>query len=271
MYKSISWKKAGVIVVLLHVGAIGGLMALNKIKSSIHRAEREKEKEQLLANPNKSSMWPELKVKPQVVAYPKQVSKKIIDTASDKSLQEYIADKAANFLVARDNIGKYFEGLFIDLQKTFDTTTKEVVAAKKQTQEAIKKKVEVKSKPMTTVPIVRAQKPVTVPIQRPVSKPKPTPDSSNVVVQRKTIVYGDSNTSLAEREEIVQEVIRTMPMPDSTVYYSSQQATRPSRRYSAPQPDYNNIRYTYEQVVTDPYTGQVTRRTVTSPPPLRAY
>lgn len=267
MYKSISWKKAGVIVVLLHVGAIGGLMALNKIKSSIHRAEREKEREQLLANPNKSSMWPELKVKPQVVAYPKQVSKKIIDTASDRSLQEYIAEKTAYLLTLQGRLRKYFEGL-VDLG---NETAKEVVAAKKQTQEAIKKKVEVKSKPMTTVPIVRAQKPVTVPIQRPVSKPKPTPDSSNVVVQRKTIVYGDSNTSLAEREEIVQEVIRTMPMPDSTVYYSSQQATRPSRRYSSPQPDYNNIRYTYEQVVTDPYTGRVTRRTVTGPPPLGAY
>lgn len=265
MYKSISWKKAGVIVVLLHVGAVGGLMALNKIKSSIHRAEREKEKEQLLANPNKSSMWPELKVKPQVVAYPKQVSKKIVDTASNKSLQEYIAEKTVSIIAIRDGIRKYLEGLE-DLGKK---TAKEIVVAKKQTQEAIKRKVEVKSKPMTTVPIVRAQKPVSVPIQRPVSKP--TPNSSNVVVQRKTIVYGDSNTSSVEREEIVREVIRTMPTPDSTVYYSSQQSSRPSRRYSAPLPDYNNIRYTYEQVITDPYTGQVTRRTVTGPPPLRAY
>lgn len=267
MYKSISWKKAGVIVVLLHVGAVGGLMALNKIKSSIHRAEREKEKEQLLANPNKSSMWPELKVKPQVVAYPKQISKKIIDTASNNSLQEYIAEKTAYLLTLQGNAREYFE----ELTELGNKTAKEVVAAKKQTQEAVKRKVEVKSKPMTTVPIVRAQKPVTVPIQRPISKPKPTPDSSNVVMQRKTIVYGDSNASPVERDEIVREVVRTMPTPDSTVYYSSQQSSKPSRRYSAPQPDYNNIRYTYEQVITDPYTGQVTRRTVYGPPPLRAY
>ena len=268
MYKAISWKKAGIIVVMLHVGAFGGLMALNKVKSSIHRAEREKEREQLLANPNKSSMWPEPKVKPQVVAYPKEVSKKIIDTASNKSLQEYIAEKTASIIMFRDSIRKYLEGLEILGTKT----AKEVVVAKKQIQETVKKKVEVKKPSMPTVPIVSAQKPVTVPIQRPVPKPKSTPKSSDtVVMQRKTVVYGDSDITPAEIEEVTREVIRSVPMPDSTVYYTSGESSRPSRRYSTSQPDYNNIRYTYEQVITDPYTGQVTRRTVTGPPPLRNY
>jgi len=265
MYKSISWKKAGVIVVMLHVGAIGGLMALNKVKSSMHRAEREKEREQLLANPNKDSMWPELKVKPKVVAYPKEVSKKIIDTASNRTLQEYIADKVAYILTLQSGARKYFE----ELTELGNATMKEVAEAKKQ----IKKKVEVKSEPVVAVARVEKKPAVVAPVQRPISKPKPrpTPSSENVIVQRKTTIYGNPNTAPVEREEMVREVIRTVPMADSTMYYSSQGSSKPSRRYSTPQPDYNNIRYTYEQVITDPYTGQVTRRTVTGPAPLKAY
>ncbi len=155
MNRSISWKKAGVVVVLLHIGAAGSLIAINKIKSSIHRTQRDKEKQQLLASTNSSSMWPERKDKPKIVAYPKEVSKKITDTVSNKSFQDYIAEKSASFLIARENTKKYFEDVYADLEKIFVTTEKEVTQAKKQTVKAIEKKVAQKSGLPVTVMIGR--------------------------------------------------------------------------------------------------------------------
>ena len=86
MYRSISWKKAGVIVALLHVSAYGGLVALNKYKSAVARAERDKQP--VVATDTTSSMWPENRPKPVIVAYPKVLSKKIVETAKSKSFQE---------------------------------------------------------------------------------------------------------------------------------------------------------------------------------------
>jgi hypothetical protein len=204
-------------------------------------------------------MWPENRPKPKIVAYPKVLSKKIVETAKSKSFQEYIAETSANLLIFKDNTWKYFQNTFTDLEDTYHDTVKQVEVARKQTEAATKKKVAQKSNLPKTVPIVRAEKPKTVPIVR-AEKPK----TNNTVVQRRVVVQDDS------REEVVREVVRTVPIPDNTVYYSSQTSSAPSRRYSN-KPDYNNIRYTYEQITTDPYTGRVSRRTVVGPSPLSTY
>lgn len=258
MYKPISWKKAGVVVVLLHVSAFGGLIALNKYKSAVARAERNKEA--VVAADTTSSMWPENRPKPRIVAYPKAVSKKIIETASNRSFQDYIAEKTADLIIFKNNTWKYFQNMFTDLESTYNTTIKKVEVAKKQTEAATRKKVAEKSNLPKTVPIVYGEKPKTVPIVR-AEKPK----TINTVVQRRVVVRDDS------REEVTQETIRTIPIPDNTVYYSSRTSSAPSRRYSNSQPDYSNIRYTYEQVITDPYTGRVSRRTVVGPSPVSTY
>ena len=258
MYRSISWKKAGVIVALLHVSAYGGLIALNKYKSAVARAERDKQP--VVATDTTSSMWPENRPKPKIVAYPKILSKKIVETAKSKSFQEYIAETSANLLIFKDNTWKYFQNTFTDLEDTYHDTVKQVEVARKQTEAVTKKKVAQKSNLPKTVPIVRAEKPKTVSIVR-AEKPK----TNNTVVQRRVVVQDDS------REEVVREVVRTVPIPDNTVYYSSQTSSTPSRRYSNSKLDYNNIRYTYEQITTDPYTGRVSRWTVVGPSPLSTY
>ena len=252
---SISWKRAGAIVILAHVGALGGVMGYNKYKSSVYRTEREDRNQQYLANAGEvKSVWPGDKEAPKIVARPKELSKKIINTVSDKTLQEKVAEKAANLLTFRESSRKYLEGVYNELEDTYNTTVKEVTKAKEETIKATEKKLAIKE-PTTKKPLISKEvttKVTTKPAQTP--KPKTKPKTDNIVYQRKTTTRGNSIMTEEEKKEVIRQTLSSKP--DMITQYP-------------PSPDYHNLRYTYERVMVDPHTGRTTRQIVRGPVPIR--
>jgi hypothetical protein len=253
MSKPISWKRAGIIVVLLHVGGFGLLMGVNNIKSRLHRAERQKENERLLAQSSSQDdkSWPASNLPQRVVAYPKKLAKQVTEEVSSKPLQEAAAEKIATVLNTATSVKKEVETTYTDLQKLYLETTKKLETAKQQTVARAEKKIAVK--PSTPEP-----RPVVVKRQPTPPKPKPTPvytrktvpqPTTTTVVRKSTYTYKKPESSIDPVYEYTEEIKRATPPPNNEL-------------------DYNTLRYSYEKIVYDPETGRQQRVRVMGPMPI---
>jgi len=242
MYKPISWKKAGVIVLLLHGAVFGGVVGLNQVKSKMYRAEREKQKEILLSQDTKD-MWPVANGK-KVATYPEKVSKAIVATTSNQTLQDTLADALASIVKVREGAVEKAK----EIEKVYKETEIKVKNNKKQLAEKVEKRTTPVSTPAPKPAIVK-----TVPAPKPaivktVPAPKPTPSSTTIHTSTIKHVYQGT------KKEVKEEFLETrMPVVRSN---------RPK------EPDYSTIRYTYEEIVIDPYTGRQKRVKVIGPAPL---
>jgi hypothetical protein len=268
MYRSISWKKAGVIVVLLHVAGIGALIGFNNITSHLRRVEREKAKTQQLAKlsepEQQQASWPEPEGK-KILVYPKQIAKKVTDTVESKSLQDSTAEKITSILETAVGVKDNITNTYQEAKDLYTSTTEKLTQAREQTVAKAKEKIA--TKPV----LANKTSPTPKPTPRKIKTNKP---SSSQTVYREVKEYNSENNQRMREEFITtRRVVPAEEIPtieqmveksyDVYVKNSGYVTSRPGQ-----EPNYKTLRYVHEQVVRDPYTGAQRVVRIVGPPPL---